>query len=50
MERMMMMMMRYYGNTWVAMLMLITNVPMYVNKEVWGKKAGRNESGSLVDQ
>lgn len=34
----MMMMMRYYGNTWVAMLMLITNIPMYVNKEVWKKR------------
>lgn len=34
MERMMMMMMSYYGNTWVAMLMLITNAPLYVNKEV----------------
>lgn len=37
MERMMMMMMGYYGNTWVAMLMLIINVPIYVNKEVFKK-------------
>lgn len=37
METMMMrmMMMGYYSNTWVAMLMLIANVPIFVNERIF---------------
>lgn len=45
----MMMMMGYYGNTWVAMLKLITKVPICVNGSTL-KMALRNANGSVVDQ